>query len=72
MHTKYLISYCLNYFLPYTLNVRLWKKDTSFNTHIFLVIFILFPLLIGHDDSDSQSVENGVISIGVVWSKIEQ
>lgn len=39
------------------------------NTHIFLVIFILFTLLIGHDDPNPQSVKDWVIPIRVVWRK---
>lgn len=36
-------------------------------THIFLVIFILFALLIRHDDADTQRVKDGVVTVRVVW-----
>lgn len=38
-------------------------------THIFLVIFILFSLLICHDDTDPQGVKDWVIPVWVVWSR---
>lgn len=36
------------------------------HAHIFLVIFILFTLLIRHDDTDPQGVKDGVVPVGVV------
>lgn len=36
-------------------------------THVLLVIFVLLAFLVGHDDADTQGVEDGVISVGVVW-----
>lgn len=45
--------------------------ETNLWTHIFLVIFILFALLICHDDTDPQGVKDGVVPVRVVWSRAE-
>lgn len=42
------------------------------HTHVFLVIFILFALLICHDDSDPQGVKDRVVTVRVVWFRTEQ
>lgn len=52
---------------------RLCRLITSLlYTHIFLVIFILFALLICHDDTDTQGVKDWVVPVRVVWSQTEQ
>ena len=36
-------------------------------THILLVVVVLLALLVGHDDTDAQSVKHWVITVGVGW-----
>lgn len=40
---------------------------TNVHAHVLLVIFILLAFLVCHDDADPQGVEDGVVSVGVVW-----
>lgn len=43
------------------------KWNVSALPHVLFVVFVLLALLVCHDDADPQGVEDGVVSVGVVW-----